>query len=135
GPLAYNRPSEATISQGFPTDQPYSQPFWLEKPKQGDTYTIDRQQLIGVPDAPPLLHARFQIAAGSERLSIERPVLHRYVDRVWGELVRPLIVVPPVAVNMPEGVLMFPNATRRGIHIQVLGNAPGAGELRVEAPA
>src|SRR2546426_6650195 len=36
-----------------PADQPYSQPFWLMKPKTGSSYTIDRQEMRERPDNPP----------------------------------------------------------------------------------
>ena len=33
-------------------------------------------------------------------MTVERPVQYRYTDRVQGDLIRPLIVVPAVAVGM-----------------------------------
>ena len=39
--------------------------------------------------------------AGTE-IELTRPVQYRYVDHVYGELMRPLAVVPPVAVELPE---------------------------------
>jgi hypothetical protein len=135
-PLAYNRPAEATIAYAIPRDQPYSQPFWLVKPKQGDTYTIEDQGLIGPPDSAPVLEARFQIAAGSARIELTRPVLYRYVDRVQGELTRPLVVVPPVAVNVTESVRLFPQAEKRSIHVLVQAEQANAeGQVKLEMPA
>jgi LmbE family N-acetylglucosaminyl deacetylase len=135
-PLAYNKPVETSISYTFPADQPYSQPFWLAKPKQGDTYTIDDQRMIGVPDSPPVLAARFQVAAGSAELELTRPVRYRYIDRVQGELTRALAIVPPVAVNMSESVRMFPNTEERGIRVVVEANrAEATGEVKLDVPA
>jgi hypothetical protein len=34
----------AQLKYTVPADQPYSQPFWLREPKQGDTYTISDQR-------------------------------------------------------------------------------------------
>ena len=135
-PLAYNKAVEAAIAYRIPRDQPYSQPFWLAKPKQGDTYTIEDQRQIGVPDSPPVLEARFELTAGGAQIELTRPVQYRYVDRVQGELTRPLVVVPPVAVNLPESVRLFPEAGRRSIHVQVQANQAGAtGQVRLEMPA
>ena len=119
----------------MPADQPYSQPFWLAKPKQGDTYTIDDQQLIGQPDSAPVLEARFRLSAGGTQIEITRPVHYRYTDRVQGEMTRPLTVVPPVAVNMTESVRMFPRAEKRAIHVQAQANQPAEGEVKLELPA
>ncbi len=135
-PLAYNQPAEMTITYTIPSDQPYSQPFWLAKPKSGDTYTIQDQRLIGPPDSPPVLEARFHLVTGGTPIEITRPVQHRYTDRVQGDLTRPLVVAPPVAVNMTESVRIFPRAEKRGIHVQVQANRAGAeGDLKLELPA
>jgi LmbE family N-acetylglucosaminyl deacetylase len=134
--LEYNKPVETNISYAFPAGQPYSQPFWLAKPKQGDTYTIDDQRMIGVPDSPPVLTARFQVAADGAQLELTRPVRYRYIDRVQGELTRALAVVPPVAVNMSESVRMFPSREERGIRVVVEANrAEAAGEVKLDVPA
>jgi LmbE family N-acetylglucosaminyl deacetylase len=135
-PLAYNQPAEATVPYTIPADRPYSQPFWLAKPKQGDTYTIDDQRLIGLADTLPVLEARFRLAAAGEQIDLSRPVRFRYVDHVQGELTRPLTVVPPVAVNLTESVRMFPQAAARNIHVRVqLNQDEAAGEVKLEVPA
>jgi LmbE family N-acetylglucosaminyl deacetylase len=135
-PLVYNQLAEATVSCDLPPDQPYSQPFWLAKPRHGDTYTIHDQLLIGTPDSPPLLAAKFQLSAGGTTIELTRPVQYRYIDRVQGELTRPLTVVPPVAVNMTESVRLFPTTAGRSIHIAIQSNqADAAGEVKLEAPA
>ena len=134
--LAYNKPAEATASYAIPRDQPPSQPFWLAQPKQGDTYTIDDPRRIGLADQPPLIQARFQLSAGGAQLELSRPVRYRYVDRVQGELTRPVVVVPPVAVNLTESVRLFPQAARRAIHVQVQANEANVeGVLKMEAPS
>jgi LmbE family N-acetylglucosaminyl deacetylase len=133
--LTYNQPAEATIEHTIPADDPYSQPFWLAKPKQGDVYTIDDQRLIGRPDSAPVLEARFRIAMGGAQIELARPVQYRYTDRVYGDLIRPLMVVPAVAVNMTESVRVFPQADRRAIHVQVQANKATEGELKLELPA
>jgi len=135
-PLTYNQPAEATITYPIPADHPYSQPFWLVKPKQGDTYTIDDQRLIGRPDTPPVLEARFRLIARGAQIVLTRPVQYRYTDRIQGDLTRPLVVVPAVAVNMTESVRIFPRVEKRSIHVQVRANkANSEGDLKLDLPA
>jgi LmbE family N-acetylglucosaminyl deacetylase len=130
--LASNQPVNAQLKYTVPADQPYSQPFWLREPKQGDTYTISDQRLVGLPDDPPLLNLRFSIVAGGVAFDLLRPVTHRYVDRVDGEQTRALIVVPPVALNLPRDVVLFPDVNQRKVDIDVRANAPkAAGDLRL----
>jgi LmbE family N-acetylglucosaminyl deacetylase len=134
--LESNQPVNAQLKYAVPADQPYSQPFWLREPKQGDTYTISDQRLVGLPDDPPLLNLRFGIEAGGVAFDLVRPVRHRYVDRVDGEQTRALTVVPPVALNLPQEVVLFPNGDARKVEIEVRADVPKvAGDVRVALDA
>lgn len=133
--LAYNKPDKKTLTWTIPAAQPSSQPFWLRKPAQGDRYTIDDQQLIGVADAPPVLEASFHLQVGSDEIVVKRPVHFRYVDRVRGELTRPLTVVPAVSLAISEKAILFPNNEAKSIDIDVKANAPqSSGTVSVTVP-
>ena len=134
--LLYNHPVQERSPQQIAPGHPLSQPFWLAEPKQGAAYRIDNQKLIGVPDNPPLFTARFSIAAGGERIELERPVIFRYIDRVRGELTRPVIVAPPVAVNLARDVDIFPNGRAKQVQVEVQSQAANSsGDLSIEPPA
>jgi LmbE family N-acetylglucosaminyl deacetylase len=134
--LGLEQPVNAQLQCAVPADQPYSQPFWLREPKQGDTYTISDQRMVGLPDDPPLLNLRFGIEAGGVAVDLVRPVRHRYVDRVDGEQTRALTVVPPVALNLPQDVVLFPNGDARKVEIEVRAGVPKvAGDVRVALDA
>jgi len=122
--LNSDHPVNAQIEDKVPEDQPYSQPFWLREPRKGDTYTISDQRLIGLPDDPPLLSLHFEIEAGGQMLDLVRPVRHRYIDRVEGEQTRALTVVPPVALNLPQDMVLFPNTASRPVDIAVRADEP-----------
>ena len=120
----------------FKDDEPYSTPFWLARPKQGETYAIAEQALVGLPEGAPVLRARFRLRVESQELEVARPVRYRYVDRVLGELARPLEVAPAVALRLSQPVLLFPNEQARTVEVEVKANvANAAGEARLEAPA
>ncbi|MCL5746521.1 MAG: PIG-L family deacetylase [Acidobacteria bacterium] len=134
-PLTCNRPVSAGVQMKVPPGEPYSQPFWLRKPKSGGRYTIDDRNLIGVADVPPLMRAVFQLKAGATSIEIARPVSYRYVDRVRGELTRPVIVSPEVALDMSRTALVFPNNKPRRIEVLVRANvASAAGQVRLDLP-
>jgi len=119
-----------------PPDRSWSQPFWLVKPKNGDAYTIDDPMLIGVPDRAPVLRATFELGVETETLALTRPVEYRYVDPARGELTRPLDVAPPVAVNLPETVILFPDARPRKVQVRLHANAAKvSGDLRFSVEA
>jgi hypothetical protein len=134
--LGYNEPQRRSVKVTLPAGQPYSQPYWLQHPSHGETYVIDDQAMVGLPESPALLRAHFQIMAGSEVLDVVRPVIYRYVDRVEGETTRQAVVVPPVDVRFTQPVLIFPDAKSKTVEVLIHSNTAGAsGDLRLEAPS
>ena len=134
-PLAYNQPVTGSLSWTAPADCPYSQPYWLRKPHSGDTYDIEDQQLIGLADTPPLLTAQFLLNFDGTSVAIKRPVQYRYVDPTEGEHTRAVVVVPAVAVNLPERVEFFPSETARKVEVLVKANgAQMKGDVHLELP-
>jgi LmbE family N-acetylglucosaminyl deacetylase len=132
-PLGYNQVRTRSLPLTVPADQPYSQPFWLVKPKTGSAYTIDRQEMRDQPNNSPYFTATFEIHAGSERIALRRPLHYRYVDPARGERVRPVAIVPAAAVNLTETAFVFPNSKLQRVEVQVKANlAKAAGEVRLE---
>ena len=124
-----------------PATQPYSQPYWLVKPPQSATYVVDDQTLVGLADTP-VEQMRIQLTVGGCPIELLRPIVYRYNDRLEGEKVRPVAVVPPVAVNLPfspdvtTNVAVFASASPRRLQATVRANVASAeGTLRVAAPA
>jgi len=134
--LPFNQPSTQEFTWKVPADAKYSQPYWLVEPRHGEAYTISDQQMVGAPENPPVLCARFHLRVESEDLELARPVVNRYVDRLRGELMRPVSIVPPVALEFVEPVLVFPTQQTKRVEVAIKGNLTGAaGEVRLEAPA
>ena len=135
-PLDYNRPVTRELKHAVPPNAAFSQPYWLVRPPVDASYDVERQELIGLPETPPVLEARFLIDAGGTQIALARPVRYRYVDRVYGELTRALEIVPPVALNLPQDVFVFPQPAARKVHVEAAANGEdAAGEVRVQAPA
>lgn len=136
GKLEFNKSKVVKADRRLPLSEPYTQPYWLEKPPSDGVYTVDDQRLIGLPENPPILSVRFRMTIDGAPFEIVRPVQYRYADRAEGERVRPLVVIPPVAVDLPESVSMFPRAEARKVVISVKANsANAAGELHLDIPA
>lgn len=131
--LADNQPVAKKLDITIAPDAAYSEPFWLAQKPEGSRYKIDDQLLIGRPDPVPAMMAEFTVQAGNQELHFLRPVHYRYVDRLQGELIRPLTILPPVAVDLPNPVLVFTNKDSRALVVQVRSNVGAAqGEVRLE---
>jgi LmbE family N-acetylglucosaminyl deacetylase len=136
GALKTNQPVTKSVELTLPATTPVSQPYWLINPHSLTRYEIDDQQLIGRADTVPVMLATFSVKAGGQTLSLVRPVAFRYVDKVRGELTRPLNVYPPVALNLPQPVITFTDAKSRKVAVMLQANtADLKGELHIEADA
>jgi LmbE family N-acetylglucosaminyl deacetylase len=134
--LEFNKTKTIKVDRTVPVSQPYSQPYWLRKPHSDAVYNVDDQTLIGLADTPPLLQVRLRFTIDGAPFEMLRPVQYRYVDRAEGARVRPLVIVPAVAVNVPQPVALFPTGESRTVMVSVKANrAKAAGVLRLEAPA
>jgi LmbE family N-acetylglucosaminyl deacetylase len=134
--LVRNQPGQYPVTFRIPPNQPYTQPYWLAQEKAGTIYSVPDQRLIGNPENAPALEAHFRLRIAGAEIELTRPVQHRYVDRVFGELVRPLEIVPPVALDLAENAMVFPDARPKQIDVAVRSNGGKAvGEVRLSVPA
>jgi len=133
--LPFNQPVTREFQWRVPENAPYSQPYWLREAPKGEAYTVADQRLVGAPENPPVLEARFKLRIEGEEIELARPVTYRYVDRLRGELTRPLVVAPPVALRFAEPVMVLPSAQPRKLEVVVRGNVAGAaGEVALSVP-
>jgi LmbE family N-acetylglucosaminyl deacetylase len=134
--LPTNQNVDTAANLVVPASQAYTQKYWLAKPPAGDVYQVDDQQLIGLPDTPPAAQVRVKLTVDGAPVELVRPVHHRYADRAQGERVRPVVVVPAVAVNLPAPVSVFPDSAARKVQVSIEANTANAeGELRLDLPA
>ncbi len=135
-PLEPNQAIAIPFEKAVPLTQAYTQPYWLVKPPTGDVYQVDDQMLIGLADTPPVAQMVLKLTVEGAAIEVARPVEYRYAPRAEGERVRLLSVVPPVAVELPNSVDLFPAAKPRKVQVAVRANmANAAGELRLELPS
>lgn len=135
--LPYNRLLEKTVTVRFPAEAAYSQPYWLREPPDGSRYRVSKPELIGYPEGPAILEATFYLeTAGGVELAFPAPVVHRWVDRAYGERLRSLQIVPPVAVSFPRPSLIFADASPKTVSVRLRGNSAALeGTVTLEAPA
>ena len=134
--LGYNEVASTKISVRIPDFALYSQPEWLVRPVEGDSYGIHDPTMIGRPEARPVLEATFYLktAEGLE-LPFRKPLAYRWVDRALGERTRALQIVPPVAVSFAEKTMIFPDENPRAVSVRLQNNArEAAGRVKLDVP-
>ena len=105
-----------------PADAPVTEPYYLKRPRTGDTYKWTDSDPKSLPFGPPLLTASVALTIGGIDVTVSRPVQFRYADAVRGELRRDVNVVPRLAVGFDTPLLVVP-----------LGNTPNQQRLVVRA--
>ena len=133
--LGRNKPWSHGAKVTLPVDTPPLQPYWLRSPQAGNLYDVKEQSQRGEPDNPPLFRVRFQMHVNGVPIEVTKPVVNRYVDPVRGELWRPVVVAPPVAVEFAGRALLFPASGPRTVEVSVRANVNQAsGDVRPKAP-
>lgn len=133
--LADNQPVKEEFSVTLPADAPCSQPYWLRGPHAGGLHCAAPPELAGLAEDPPALSVAFRLSADGVPFELTVPVQYRLRDPVLGERYRPLVVVPPVMVNLAEGVEVFGDTNPREITLNVVAGLPGAtGQVRLAVP-
>jgi LmbE family N-acetylglucosaminyl deacetylase len=133
--LPYNEAQVFALTTTIPEHQALTQPYWLVAPKQGDTYTVPNQLDVGLPENPPLFEAHFHLRIESEDVEVVRPVAYRYIERAQGELTRPVVVEPPVALQWSQSAILFPNGSAKPVELHVKANiAKAEGKVQIQTP-
>ena len=83
-----------------------TQPWWLAQPRNGDLFT---PRINGVSEdekeRQKWAHVTVTTAQGSVS-DVAAPIVFHYVDRVRGDVQRPLIVAPGISITLDQAVTM-----------------------------
>jgi LmbE family N-acetylglucosaminyl deacetylase len=88
---------------------PISQPYWLLEPEKKGMFTVDNQQVIGLPENMPRLKMLFSIKINDVPFNIIKPVLYKWTDEIDGEKYRRLEITPPATVNFAQSAYVVNN--------------------------
>ncbi|MGY3090449.1 LmbE family N-acetylglucosaminyl deacetylase [Hymenobacter sp. UYAg731] len=103
----------------------------------GSGENIEQQQLVGLPENPPLPSVYVSAKIQEGLIEFMVPVQYKHTDPVLGELYQPLAVVPPVLVNLPPArSYVFADAQPKTVPVTLrAGRAGVSGSLALALPA
>ncbi|PYI77953.1 MAG: LmbE family protein [Verrucomicrobia bacterium] len=138
-PVDADLPRDQFFSKDFtptvPAGTPYSQPYWLRLPGTTGTYTVDDQELIGLPQNPPTFPAQITLQIGDQEIRYTLDTKFRTVDPVAGEQWQSLVVAPPAFADFSDSALIFPDPQSKKVSVRVVSTATGVkGSLKLTAP-
>lgn len=99
-----------------------SNPYWLNEKHSLGIYNVKNFDLIGKPENFPADKVSFGLTINNVFLIIECPVVYKSTDPVKGEVYRPLEILPPATINIPEKVFVFTDKKPKTVQIVVKAN-------------
>lgn len=136
--LRNNEPVTTVLNATAPETAELGQPYWLaEKPGKG-LFSVADKFNIGLPEGnAPTAVITLEAGEQNDELTFPVPILYRWTDRVQGEMYRPVVVVPEVAVRVEEKVLVFPDRKPKQVRVKLKNNtaSDASGTLRLRLPA
>jgi len=100
-----------------------TQPYWLKKPHGLGSFTVDDQQLIGLPEAPDLPQVTVSFYIAGKNIDYQIPIQYRYTDPVRGEVKNPVVIAPALTVNLQQKAFIFNGNTPKQLELLFASNA------------
>ncbi len=133
--IEYNMPAIEDYEVQVPEDADYTTPYWLRKDWELGMYTVEDQQLRGLPETPRPFKIRFNFLVEGEPMSIEREIVHKHRDPVKAEVYRPFEITPPVFTNIADKAYIFSSDSPQTIDVVLKsGKAEVSGSVRLQHP-
>ncbi|RZK93414.1 MAG: LmbE family protein, partial [Hymenobacter sp.] len=119
-----------------------SQPYWLRETGSIGMYKLPQgfapPQLVGKPENEPVYTASFHYTINGGPVQVcTVPVQYKHTDPTLGELYQPLVIVPPVMVNIPAArAYVFADQQPKQVPVTLrAGQAGVAGSLALQVPS
>lgn len=93
-----------------------SQPYWL-RARYVNIYEIREVDNIGKPENDPALSAKIRLSIMGHDLEINVPLNYKFSDRVEGEIIRPVVIVPAVVVSSDQENIIFTNTQEQRLNL------------------
>ncbi len=134
--LKNNVPVVIRTKKNIRASKNYSDPYWLHESHSVGLFTVKDKKLIGKPENDPAVYLTFLTKIQGETLEIVKPLVFRSTDPVKGELYRPFEVVPPVFVNISNGVWVFSNESPKDVEVVLKSSTDSQqkGTLKLQLP-
>ncbi len=130
--------NEATLTQHkikIPEDIALTNSYWLNKPWRIGMYTVEDQQLRGLPETPHPFKVQYNLLINNEPFDFEQAIAFKRTEDVRGEVYRPFEITPPVFANLAEKVYVFSNGAPQNVEILLQSSAADVtGTIELSVP-
>ncbi|MFB9052441.1 PIG-L family deacetylase [Formosa undariae] len=94
-------------------------PYWLTEQGSLGMYKVDDKSLIGSPETPRTQNVTFNLVIEKTTIPFTKPIVYKTNDPVKGEVYMPFEIVPVVASQLAEPVIIFENNIPKQVAVVV----------------
>ncbi|QDO95134.1 PIG-L family deacetylase [Formosa sediminum] len=110
-------------------------PYWLTQPSSLGMYTVENKALIGKPETPRSQNITYNLIIENTVIPFTKPIIYKSNDPVKGELYKPFEIVPIVASQLVDPVLIFENDAPKQVGVLVTAGKDNIeGSVSLNAP-
>ncbi|QNL51269.1 PIG-L family deacetylase [Olivibacter sp. SDN3] len=99
-----------------------TQPYWLLQPHSLGSFTVEEQQLIGLPESDDLPQVTALFSIEGKTITYQTPIVYSFNDPVRGEIKNPLVVAPPLTLNLEQKAVIFNGNQPKEIELSLTAN-------------
>ena len=135
-PLANNERYTTSTTLTVSNDFKDTSAYWLREEGTLGMYKVADQQMIGKPETPQENTVTFDLIISGVPISITKPIVYKYNDRVKGEVYEPFEIVPAVSSRLESKVIIFAKAESKKIPVTVTAHqANFTGTVLLDKPS
>lgn len=108
----------STVKLNFSAQNADSQPYWL-RARYVNVFEVRKVGDIGKPENDPAISAKLSINILGENLDLVLPLNYKFSDRVEGEIIRPVVVVPSVVVSADQQNIIVANSEKQQLNLSI----------------
>ena len=118
-PLTNNK--KYTHEPSFTVDDSFTKTnaYWLNETGSLGMYKVTDRRLIGKPETPKENTLRYELTVAGVPITVEKPVVYKFNDRVKGEVYQYFEIVPEASVALEEKVEIFASTDSKEITVKV----------------
>ncbi len=117
--LANNEAANTSAKFVVDSDFEMTSAYWLREEGTLGMYNVADRKLIGKPETPVTNTVRFDLTIGGVPISVEKPIVYKFNDRVKGEVYEPFEIVPSVSAKVDSKIFIFAKAEPKRIPVTV----------------
>ena len=96
-----NEDTRLSLTFNLASQEPYSQPYWLEYPLDGTLFSVPSQRNIGLPFKEKE-GGDLHFVLGGQKFKVTVPLLYKFNDPIDGEVKQPFTIVPEVDLSLSK---------------------------------